>query len=144
MKDGTTDPLHHRFDARSIPPDWLRSAERRGSQASRPSRTHPHRPAPARRWLTTLPHPLLGVRDATLEALAQMQAQLAYLYHADDKIVVRAVRGEHQIRIELTPMEPAGTRIVVAATLGAEVDRSLSAQVVERVERQLTQAAARV
>lgn len=90
-----------------------------------------------RRWLTTFPATPGVVREALLGALSDMHAQLAYLYQADDKVIVRALLGEYQIRTELAPLDAGTTRIVVVALRDGDVDRALSCRIVDAVEANL-------
>lgn len=90
-----------------------------------------------RRWLTTLPATPGVVREALLGTLSDMHAQLAYLYQADDKVIVRALLGEHQIRAELAPLDAETTRIVVVALRDGDADRALACRIVEAVEANL-------
>ncbi|MCC6780366.1 MAG: hypothetical protein IT537_27640 [Hyphomicrobiales bacterium] len=112
-------------------------------------RDHPHAPrsvlqsprpesaATRGRWLTTLPASLSIVREATLSALSDIPADLAYLYHADDKVVIRAIDSEHQIRVEIMPIDGRSTRISVTCTREGDVDRARSARLVRAVEAHL-------
>lgn len=90
-----------------------------------------------RRWLTTLPAKTGVVRESLLGTLSDMRAQLAYLYQADDKVIVRALLGERQIRAELAPLDHETTRIVVVTLKDGDVDRALSSRIVETVEANL-------
>lgn len=89
------------------------------------------------RWLATLTGDLGEVREAILATLSDLPAELAYLYHADDKIVIRAIQDDHQIRVEITPVEARSTRVVVACTLDGEVDRAMSTRIVQAIEDRL-------
>ena len=89
------------------------------------------------RWLTTLPAKTGVVRETLLSTLSDMRAQLAYLYQTDDKVIVRALLGERQIRVELAPVDVDSTRIVVVTLKDGEVDRALSSRIVEIVEANL-------
>ncbi len=89
------------------------------------------------RWLTTLPAKTGVVRETLLSTLSDMRAQLAYLYQTDDKVIVRALLGEHQIRVELAPVDVDSTRIVVVTLKDGEVHRALSSRIVEIVEANL-------
>lgn len=101
----------------------------------------PQRSSGAGRWLTTLAADLSTVRDATLAALSDMGADLAYLYHAEDRAVVRALLRDYAIRVEIAPVAAHDTRIVVVATRDGEVDRSMSGRIVRDVEQRLELAA---
>jgi hypothetical protein len=97
-------------------------------------------PRESYKWLTTLPAPLPQVRTCTLEALADMHADLAYRYETDEKVVIRCTLPERQIRAELKPLDSGSTRIVVVTMHGAEVDRVTSGRVVDAVEHKLEDA----
>lgn len=90
------------------------------------------------RWLTTLPADLNTVREAALTALSDVPADLAYLYHADDKIMVRAIDGDRQIRVEIMPIDARSTRIAVVCTREGEADRTLSTRIVRAIEARLS------
>ena len=68
-----------------------------------------------------------------------MEAQIAYLYEADSKIVIRATQPHRQIRAELVRIEPASTRVVVACMRDNEVDRLTSSRVIRAMEEALEQ-----
>lgn len=77
------------------------------------------------------------MREALLGTLSDLRAQLAYLYQTDDKVIIRALLGDRQIRAELSPLDSDTTRIVVVAQKDAAVDRALSSRIVEIVEGNL-------
>jgi len=112
---------------------YQHSAPRPSLQSSRP-----HRAATFGRWLATLPADLNTVREATLAALSEVPADLAYLYHADDKIVVRAVDGALQIRVEIMPVDAHGTRIAIVCTREGEADRILATRIMRAIETRLS------
>jgi len=84
-----------------------------------------------------MPAGLSVVREAALSVLSDLPADLAYLYHAEDKVVIRAVDGEHQIRTEITPIDGRSTRIGVVCTREGEVDRAMSTEIVSAIENRL-------
>lgn len=121
--------LHAAFGgARS--PHWG-GVSRRTAPGSSDDRAH------AQRWLTTLPATPGVVRESLLGTLSDMRAQLAYLYQAQDKVIVRALLGERQIRVELAPLDEQTTRIVVVTLKDGDVDRALSSRIVQAVEANL-------
>ena len=124
---------HDSFDPgeRQIPGDWI--ARALGTDAGRHGK-HAREP---HKWLTTLAAPLATVRTCALEALAEMKADLAYLYETDEKVVIRSTLPQRQIRAELKPLAGDSTRIVVVTLRGAEVDRTTSGRLVEAIERKL-------
>lgn len=124
----------HQAGSRLVPEDWMRG---RSNAAARPASGAPR--SDSRKWMTTLPAALPEVRDATLSALAQMNATLAYLYEAQHKVVVRSTLPGRQIRTELTRLHDDTTRIVVVSMQGSAVDRSTSGEVIQAIERTLAQ-----
>lgn len=120
----------------------VRGSRTAGAPAQLPVRqeraSHLPRPIPHRRWLATLPASLDAVREAVLATLTELQAQLAYLYHADDRIVVRSTLGERQIRAEMTVIDEGNTRIAVVTVCNGDVDRMLSSRIVQAVESRVS------
>ena len=122
------DSPERQAEQRLIPQSWLK-------RAAGPSRRPQHRAdSESRKWLTTFAAPLADVRQAALQALAAMEAEIAYLYEADSKIVIRATQPHLQIRAELVRLEPASTRAVVACMHDNEVDRLTSSRVIRAME----------
>ena len=66
-----------------------------------------------------------------------MDAKVLYLYQVDDRIVIRAERALHHIRIEIAATDDAHTRIAVTCRHGRDVDRAVSGQVIASVEERL-------
>jgi hypothetical protein len=124
-------PEHFDPQARMAPRNWSGQGSS-GERVQRSGETH--------KWLTTLPAPLAQVRLCTLEALAEMHADLAYRYETAEKIVIRCTLPERQIRAELKPLDAGSTRIVVVTMHGADVDRLTSGRVVDAVEQKLEDA----
>ena len=120
------DPL-----ARRVPGNWIDHGS--GGQGA-------HASGESHKWLTTLPAPLPQVRLYTLEALAELHADIAYRYETDEKVVIRCTLPERQVRAELKPVDAGATRIVVVTMQGADVDRVTSGRVVEAVEQKLEEA----
>jgi hypothetical protein len=119
---------------RQIPGDWIARALGTGAEKHGTPAEEPHK------WLTTLAAPLATVRTCALEALAEMNADLAYRYETDEKVVIRSTLPQRQIRAELKPLEGDSTRIVVVTLRGAEVDRITSGRLVDAIERKLEDA----
>jgi hypothetical protein len=128
---------HDSFDPgeRQIPGDWIARALGTGAGHQDTHTGEPHK------WLTTLAAPLATVRACALEALAEMNADLAYRYETEEKVVIRGTLPQRQIRAELKPLEGGdSTRIVVVTLSGAEVDRITSGRLVDAIERKLQDA----
>ena len=117
---------------RLAPKDWM--CDPRGAQETDTSRAQ--RPQ-AHKWLTILPAPIAEVREATMHALNDVNAVLAYLYEAEAKVVIRSTLPQRQIRAELTPIDPTTTRIVVVTMKGDDVDRLTSSHIVGATEQEL-------
>jgi len=64
-----------------------------------------------------------------------MEAEVAYLYEADNKVVIRATLPHRQIRAELTQLEPESTRAVVTCMRDSDVDRLTSSRVIRGMEQ---------
>jgi hypothetical protein len=120
------DPL-----ARMVPRKWI---DQCSDGVQRMDSAEPHK------WLTTLRAPLAAVRASALEALAEMNAAVAYRYETEEKIVIRCTLPERQIRAELKPFEGGATRIVVVTMRGSEVDRITSGRIVDAIEQKLQDA----
>ncbi|MCC6534290.1 MAG: hypothetical protein IT531_17200 [Burkholderiales bacterium] len=129
MKSPTTHIPGRDLHARLIPDDWMRSPRHRPNEA---------RHTPVRgRWLTTLPAPLADVRDTALQALRDMDTELAYLYEAENKVVIRSSLEGREIRAEFTPIDRSSTRVVVVTLHDGEVDRATSNRVIQSIESAL-------
>lgn len=107
-----------------------------GQQAPRPAAVVPAKG----RWLATLNANLDEVREAILVTLSDLPAELAYLYHADEKVVIRAIHDEYQVRVEILPLEAQSTRVMVECTLDGQLDRAMSTRIVRSIEDRLTSA----
>ena len=130
--------MKHPYDpfdpgARWIPEDWMKGAFGGGRTRARarPEARAPHK------WMTTVEAPLAEARNAAMAALDEMDAALAYLYEADEKVVIRCTLPQRQLRAELKPVDAHATRIVVVTMEGADVDRLTSGRLVEAIERKL-------
>ena len=64
-----------------------------------------------------------------------MDAEVAYLYEADHKVVLRATLPHRQIRAELTQLEPESTRAVVTCMRDSDVDRITASRVIRGMEQ---------
>ncbi|RPI42475.1 MAG: hypothetical protein EHM59_17735 [Betaproteobacteria bacterium] len=126
MKSLRTDGLRRRAETRFFSYDLPRAANAGSEQYSTSA---------SRKWLTTFPAALPDVREAALRTLAEMRAEIAYLYEAEDKVVIRATQPQRQIRAELAVLDPSSTRVVVASLQGTAVDRPTSAWVIAAMER---------
>lgn len=112
---------------------YRHSTPRPSSQTSRPECA-----TTRGRWLTTLAADLNTVREAALSALSDVPAELAYLYHADDKVIVRAIDGDRQIRVEIMPVDTRSTRVAVTCTREGEADRTVATRLVRSIEARLS------
>jgi hypothetical protein len=130
---------HESFDpeGRLIPSEWITRTLGTGAK------DHMHT-GETQKWLTTLQAPLAEVRACALEALAEMNADIAYRYDTDEKVVIRCTLPQRQIRAELKPIEGDSTRIVVVTMRGAEVDRTTSGRLVDTIEHKLEDAGFRM
>ena len=90
--------------------------------------------ATGQKWLTTLAASMVQVRDAALSAVSAIDGKVLYLYPAGDRIVVRAARASLEMRIEISAVHGAHTRIAVTCVHGRDVDRIVSGRVIAHVE----------
>jgi hypothetical protein len=119
---------------RMVPKEWIRAdAGRCGERLRKPHSSSRNR------WMSTVPAALDRVRACAMLALEELQAEVAYLYEDDAKVVIRCTLPGRQIRAELRPLETEAlaTRIVVVVSRGTEVDREASGKIVQSIEAKL-------